>query len=111
MSRRKTIDRSEAAIGMRLIATREALGLNQRQLCKLTGLSTNQYNQWEKGVGRPGLDGAFALADTFKLTLDWIYFGDPSKLPFDLMTKILDRMPQEQPAPTLKKPQKIIQVN
>src|ERR1700756_5450348 len=85
--------RTIAAIAARLIATREALGLNQRKLCKLTGLEANRYNQWEKAVGRPSLEGAFVLCDTFALTLDWIYFGDPAHLPLELAEKILGAGP------------------
>ena len=80
--------RSVQEIAGRLIATRLALGLNQRQLCERSGVATNTYNQWEKVRGRPDLDGALSLCDEFGLTLDWIYRGDPSRLPHDLATKI-----------------------
>ena len=102
MSRRDTIDRSMVAIARRLRATREALGLNQRQLCSRAGLAYNQYNQWEKGHIRPGLDGAIALCDTFELTLDWIYFGDPARLPMDIAEKVLRYLEDDPPSNKLK---------
>ena len=78
-------ERSVGAIAARLAATREALGLNQRQLCERTGIAPNTYNQWEKAKGRPDLDGAIILCDKFGLTLDWIYLGDESRLPHDMV--------------------------
>ena len=80
--------RSVEAIAARLLATREALGLNQRQLCKIADIATNTYNQWENAKGRPDLDGAFKLCDAFRLTLDWVYSGDDSGLPHDLVLKM-----------------------
>ena len=72
---------SVSAIAARLIQTREALGLTQTELCRSSGIERNTYNQWEKGRNRPDLDKAFLLCETFGLTLDWIYRGDPSGLP------------------------------
>lgn len=76
------------AIAGRLQATREALGLNQTEFCARAGVARNTYNQWEKGKGRPDIDGAIALCKAFRITLDWIYFGDPSKLPHDIASKL-----------------------
>lgn len=84
-------DRSVDAIAARLVATRGALGLNQRQLCERVGLATNTYNQWEKAKGRPDLDGALLLCDKLGLTLDWIYRGDESRLPHELAVKLQSR--------------------
>ena len=80
--------RTVAAIAARLQATRAALDLNQRKLCELSGIAPNTYNQWEKGRGRPDLDGAIALCDALGLTLDWIYRGDPSGLPQRIALKL-----------------------
>jgi transcriptional regulator with XRE-family HTH domain len=91
MSRPDLGDRSRPAITARLIATREALNLSQRELCSLTGIDPPQYNNWEHG-SRPGIDAAFTLCDTFGLTLDWIYRGDPSRLPMALAEKIIARL-------------------
>lgn len=82
-------DSSPRSIAGRLIATREALGLNQRQFCTRAKIASNTYNQWEKGK-RPGLDEALKLCGTYKLTLDWIYLGDPSCLPYALALKLQD---------------------
>lgn len=78
---------SNAEISRRLVATREALGIGQAELCRRTGIRTNTYNQWEGGF-RPGLDGALALCAALGYTLDWIYRGDPSGLPERLATRL-----------------------
>ena len=90
---------SVPAIAARLIQTRKALGLNQTQLCKLAGIATNTYNQWEKAVGRPDIDEAEKLCAKLGYTLDWIYRGDASGLSSDLRTKLAD-----QPVPTIDPP-------
>lgn len=70
------------AIAHRLQQTRSALGLSQSEFADRAGIARNTYNQWEKAKGRPQLDGAIALCQTYGLTLDWIYFGDISGLPY-----------------------------
>lgn len=79
---------SVEAIAARLLATREALNLNQRQLCERTGIAPNTYNQWEKAKGRPDLDGALVLCEKLGLSLDWIYRGDESRLPHEIAVKL-----------------------
>lgn len=81
-------DRSVAAIAARLIATREALGLNQAAFCTEAGIARNTYNQWEKAINRPQLDYAIQLCEKFGLTLDWIYRGIPSRLPHDIAMQL-----------------------
>lgn len=80
--------RSLAAIGERLLLTREAMGLNQAELCRRTGLNPNTYNQWETGKQRPDLDYAYQLVDNLGITLDWIYLGSMGAIPGDLANKI-----------------------
>lgn len=81
-------DRKFTAIGDRLALTRAVFGLSQREFCTRAGVSPNTYNQWEKGVKRPDIDGAIALRDTYQVTLDWIYSGDPSGLRYDTAAAI-----------------------
>lgn len=82
-------ERSLPEIGKRLKDTRLALGMNQDQFARLAGIAQNTYNQWERGKSRPRLDEAIRLCDAHKLTLDWVYLGDASSIPF----KIRDRLP------------------
>ena len=82
MDREKNRMRSVDAIAERLIATRKAIGLKQAEYAERAGIPNNTYNQYEQAKGRPSLDFAFKLCDTYGLTLDWIYAGDPSGLPY-----------------------------
>lgn len=76
------------AIADRLRATRCALGLSQAELCQMAEIAPNTYNQWEKGRQGISVVGAIKLCNTFHLSLDWIFRGDISTLPFDLATKL-----------------------
>lgn len=78
-------DRSLAAIGRRLLATRTAIGLNQRQFAQRAKVAPNTYNQWERGSSRPRLDEAIRLVDEYDITLDWIYLGDQRRLAYELI--------------------------
>lgn len=69
-----------AAIGRRLELTRQVLGLQQNEFCEKARIAANTYNQYERGKKRPSLGNALKLCDTYHLTLDWIYRGDPSAL-------------------------------
>lgn len=87
-SKAKPNPTSVQGIAHRLKATREALGLTQSEFCDLAGVARNTYNQWEKGVSRPELDKAMLLCEAHGLTLDWIYRGAVSHLPYALASKI-----------------------
>lgn len=84
MTDQKSLD----AIAQRLELTRTALGLSQSEFADRAGIARNTYNQWEKAKGRPQLDGAIALCQTYNLTLDWVYFGDKSGLSYALAQQL-----------------------
>jgi DNA-binding XRE family transcriptional regulator len=73
--------RSLDAIAARLRATREAFGLGQNEFARRAGIASNTYNQYEQARNLPRLDFANQICDTYGVTLDWIYRGDPSGLP------------------------------
>jgi len=76
-------------IADRLRLTREALGLTMAELCRLTGIGTTTYANWESGrTGRPGLGEAKVLRKVLGYSLDWIYEGDRSGLPMRLVIAI-----------------------
>jgi len=77
-------------IARRLERTRTALDLSQSEFAEKAGIARNTYNQWEKGKGRPQLDGAIALCNTYHLTLDWIYFGEMNGLPYQIASKLVN---------------------
>lgn len=67
-------------IARRLVATRTALGLSAADLCRRIDCKPNRWSQYESGERRITLPVAEALCDEFRLSLDWIYRGDPSAL-------------------------------
>lgn len=79
---------SKAAIGKRLQLTRAAIGINQADFADSCGIARNTYNQYEMGVNKPPVEAALKMRELHRMTLDWIYAGDPSALPFDLADKI-----------------------
>lgn len=90
-------------IGERLRVTREAEGLLQNEFADRAGLAYNTYNQYEQGWTRPKIENAIRLCETYKLTLDWIYRGDPSGLRYKLAEAIKSirqlRAPETGPSP------------
>jgi transcriptional regulator with XRE-family HTH domain len=76
-------------IGRRLRLTRVALGIeNQVDFGREAGLSQPQYNYFETGSRPLTLQAALKLCDRYNLTLDWLYRGDPSGLPYKLAKDI-----------------------
>jgi transcriptional regulator with XRE-family HTH domain len=61
--------------------------LNQEQFAAAIGASKGQYNNWKHGSPMP-LPYMTAIALQFGVTLDWLYLGDPSGLPFALKPKL-----------------------
>ena len=90
MDREKNKIRSIESIAKRLRATREALGMKQAEFAERADIPNNTYNQYEQAKGRPSLDFAFKLRDTYGLTLDWIYDGDPSGLPHRIAKNLME---------------------
>ncbi|MGE3712223.1 MAG: helix-turn-helix domain-containing protein [Hyphomicrobiaceae bacterium] len=88
MDDRASDGRTKTAVGERLRLTREALGIAQNDFSSRAGITSNAYNQYEKGVNLPSLDAAHSLCDEYQLTLDWIYRGDPSGLRYQLASAI-----------------------
>ena len=75
-------------VARRLAAARKALGLDQDEFGAGGSLSQPRYNQYETGRRLLTLAAAIALCDRYNLTLDYLYRGDPSGLPYRLADKI-----------------------
>lgn len=76
-------------VARRLARTRQALGIkNQQEFGRRAGLSQPKYNQYETGKRMLTLEAALALCDAYNLSLDWLYRGDPSSLPYKLATEL-----------------------
>ena len=76
------------AVAYRLRITRQALDLNQREVCRRARIAENAYSQFETGRRLLTLVPAIKLCDQFGLTLDWLYRDDPSGLPTRLIVKL-----------------------
>lgn len=87
MEKRRPID-TLVEVGERLKKVREALNLSQINLCNQINVATNTYNQWEKG--RVLLDplAAVRFAKIHGVTLDYLYRGDFSGLPYYIVKSI-----------------------
>jgi transcriptional regulator with XRE-family HTH domain len=70
-------------VGDRLRRTREALEgrPSQAKLAKKLEITKSRWNNYERGVRMLDPDIAVALCDKYELTLDWLYRGDPRRLP------------------------------
>lgn len=88
-------------VSERLRQLRAALGLNQAQLCRRSGIETNAWNNYEKSRNRISVDHAIKLKRTFGVTLDWIYHGDLSGVRSDIAEKI-SSTPVENLAPATR---------
>lgn len=80
--------RTTNAVAHRLRLTREALGIEQGQFADRLGFERNRYNQYDTGARALTLIPAIKICDEFGVTLDWLFRGDISGLPFGLATRI-----------------------
>jgi transcriptional regulator with XRE-family HTH domain len=88
--------RSLEAIAWRLRATREALGFKkQKDFAEQAGISPNTYNQWEKAKVYPDLQYMIRIRDQYGISLDWIYLGDPSGLPYQIARLLKEEVLQD----------------
>ena len=75
-------------IGKRVEAVRlVCTDLTQERFAESIGASKQQYNNWTKGYPIP-VSYMAEVALQFKITLDWLYLGDPSGLPFALKSEL-----------------------
>lgn len=82
-----------ADVAARLKLTREALGLSQVQICKLTGISPQTWNNAETGDNMLGLQSGLLLCRATGVTLEWIYRGNRFQLPQVIAQEIARREP------------------
>lgn len=96
---------SNAAIGNRLRLIRLAYGalqdplhpITQAEFSRLCGIGRAAWNNAETGDNRIGIDGAMAICRRTGVTLDYIYFGERSRLPHALALEI-ERLESQKPA-------------
>ena len=75
-------------VGARLILARESLGLSQRDVCNSLGISTSNWNRFEKGHRLIGTKYAQAFSDRYGFGLTFIFAGSERDLPDELRSKL-----------------------
>ena len=75
-------------IAQRLSIVRQASGLSQTEFARRAGLGTSAWNNYETARKRISLDAAIRICETYQLTLDYIYLGDASNIPYKLAQAI-----------------------
>ncbi|KNC94007.1 transcriptional regulator [Trabulsiella odontotermitis] len=73
--------KSTTKMSDRIVARRTELGLTQRGLAKLVGLSSVSILKWENGQNEPSGKNLFALSGALKCSPTWLLFGDEDKAP------------------------------
>lgn len=63
---------NESGFHIKLKSRREALGLSQYDLAKLTGFGQSRLSKWENDEGKPGPEQIFRLAKTLETTLEYL---------------------------------------
>jgi DNA-binding XRE family transcriptional regulator len=78
-------------VAQRLQVLRLALGYaSQIAMVKFLGnpITTQQWNNWERGRSQPDLMRARIIARKTGATVDWIYWNERAGLPFHLVEKL-----------------------
>lgn len=65
----------------RLFELRHQAGLSQEALADLLGVTRQAVQKWEAGASRPDMDNLTALADYFKVSLDYLIRGTEEAAP------------------------------
>lgn len=77
------------AIGRRIIASRQALGLDRRAFARACGITQPALSNYERGIRCPNIDSAVRISRLLGgAYLDWLYIGDLSALPPTLRAKL-----------------------
>ena len=99
---------AEQVYGMRLEAVRRALGFEKiRSFAEALNIHEDTYRAWERGDNMVPPSAITILFDLYGVDHNWIYLGDPSRLPYDLASAMpakLFREPRKlPPAPPIRK--------
>ena len=76
-------------IGQRIKLLRKMNGERQLTICKITGVQPSRLSKYESGKERLSLNNSILLARYFDVTLDHLFLGDLSGVPFAVSRRIL----------------------
>lgn len=79
-------ERLKRDVGERLRLVRQVLDLGQGEFARRAKIEPNTYNQIELGIKMPSIETAIALCDAHKISLDWIFRGEPG----DMSVRLFD---------------------
>ncbi|MDE0003540.1 MAG: helix-turn-helix transcriptional regulator [Rhodospirillaceae bacterium] len=71
-------------VGRRLRVARPGLGRSAADICRELGTTDRAWSQGETGKRLLDVLVAIRLKERYGITLDWLYDGDPARLPLDL---------------------------
>lgn len=91
--RNPNLEQLQRETAARLVLIRGVLGKDQSEFADLAGIARNTYNQYENAKRLPNIVHALALRDAYNITLDWIYAGDISGLPYKIGAEVAKRLP------------------
>jgi transcriptional regulator with XRE-family HTH domain len=77
----------------RLRVTRCVLGLTQRAIAEMCGVSEARWSNWERADHLPDILAMSQMASLFGISLDWIYRGDLAGMPWPLVSELRRRRP------------------
>lgn len=72
------------AVGQRLSFIRRAHGLSQQDFAERALIRRNAWSNYEAGRSRIGVAAAGRVCAVYGVTMDYIYLGDASNLPYQL---------------------------
>ena len=67
------------ALGSNIVFFRKAIGLNQSQLARRTGIAPSSISRYENGVQLPDLSTLFAIAEALGCSMDQLVRGQSGK--------------------------------
>ena len=73
-------DASPAAVGARVRARREELGMTRRALADLVHRHINTINQIERGTSSPSFDLAIMLTHALRTSLNQLAYGETTSV-------------------------------
>ena len=75
-------------VGRRLRLLRMVVDMDQIPFAKSVGIKQSRWSSYERGARMLTLAAARALRETYGVSLDWIYLGDPSGWPYRMHEKL-----------------------
>jgi DNA-binding XRE family transcriptional regulator len=69
-----------AETGRRLHLVRRVLDLTQEEFARPAGISGHAYSMIESGDRLPSIEVAVALCSAHRITMDWIFRGEPGDM-------------------------------